>query len=67
MKKLDEISQELGLRWTMSDRSQFALDKLGAIYSSHYGPVQHLLEHGAYRVNPHSEMYQTMWCADNVN
>ena len=67
MKKLDEISQERGIKWTMSGRSQFALDRLGSIHPTYYQPVQYLLEHGVYRVNPENEMYQTMWCHDNEN
>jgi hypothetical protein len=67
MKKLDAISQERGIQWTMSTRSQFALDRLGSIDHTNYGPVQYLLEHGSYRVNPDNKMYQTMWCHDNVN
>ena len=67
MKKLDEISQELALPWSMSDRSQFALDKLCSIQPTYYGPVDHLLQHSEYNVDSQNLVYLSMWCHNNEN
>ena len=56
-------TEEAGQGWSLTLKLKFALNKLARIYPKHYQSLEFLI----WNSNPHSAIYETMWCHENVH